>query len=86
MTYWLQGRTVNISRTGVLFQTDGKIGAKSVLNIRIDLPKEMTLSCQGSVVRTEKSTCAVKFHRYNLGPADARLPDSLQLDEKLRKP
>ncbi len=66
MSQWLLGKTVNISRTGILFQTDQGIPTSSVLDIRVDLPAQSTISCQASVVRTEKSMIAVQLRSPNL--------------------
>ena len=70
MTHWLNGTTLNISRSGILFQTDGMIPPRSVLDLQFNL-KGMTLSFQGSVVRSMESTAAVKFRRHRLSPASA---------------
>lgn len=48
MKHWLEGKTVNISRTGILFQADAAIPASSVLDIQFDL-EGATISLQGSV-------------------------------------
>ena len=64
--YWQDGRTINMSRTGILFRADEKIPAEAVLDIRINFPLKATLVCQGSIVRTERSKFAVRIHRYHL--------------------
>ena len=66
MPYWQDGKTVNISRTGILFQTDEALMKDSVLDIRVSLPLKVTLSCQATVVRSEESTYAVRIHRHRL--------------------
>jgi hypothetical protein len=66
---WHECKTVNISRTGILFQTDQTIASNSLLDIRVQFPASMTLSCQGSVVRTTDSACAVRIHHYRISPA-----------------
>jgi hypothetical protein len=66
MTYWQDGKTVNISRTGILFQTDETLPKDSVLDLRVNLPLKVTLSCQGTIVRSEESKCAVHIHRHRL--------------------
>ena len=53
MLNWRDGSTLNISRTGVLFQADENLPADMKLEIRISLPQQTTLACQGTVVRTE---------------------------------
>jgi hypothetical protein len=63
---WQDGRTINISRTGILFQASEYIPPSSVLDIEVHLPAKVTLSCHGSIVRTEQSALAVQIHRYSL--------------------
>lgn len=53
MMNWHDGRTVNISRTGVLFQTEENLKTDLKLEIKISLPRRTTLACQGTVVRKE---------------------------------
>jgi len=55
MLHWHDGRTLNISRTGVLFHAYENLKTDLNLEISISLPKETTLTCQGTVVRTEPS-------------------------------
>jgi hypothetical protein len=52
---WLKGSTVNISRTGILFQTEQDIPLHTALEMRIEiLPfSKMTLACRGPVVRKQ---------------------------------
>ena len=66
MPYWQHGKTVNISRTGILFHADEKIPEESVLDMQITFPLKLTLSCQGSIVRTQEPLFAVRIHRYHL--------------------
>ncbi len=66
MQHWQDGRTINISRTGILFQADERIPADSVLEMRIDFPLSAKVSCQGSIVRTEEPMFAVRIHRYRM--------------------
>jgi hypothetical protein len=66
MAEWLQAKTVNMSRTGILFQTEEILPEKTILDIRLDLPAKGTLSCFGRVVRIDKSSCAVSIYRCNL--------------------
>jgi hypothetical protein len=63
---WHTGKTVNISRTGILFQTDESLPISSTLDIRVQFPSAMTLTCQGFVVRTLESACAVFISRSQL--------------------
>ena len=59
-THWHECKTVNISRTGVLFRAEQDIQPGSVLDMRIILPVEMTgkslptaIICWGPVVRSQ---------------------------------
>ncbi len=63
---WQDGETINISRTGILFRAGEYVPASSVLDIQVQLPSKIILSCQGSVVRTEDSIFAIQIHRYTL--------------------
>ncbi len=64
--HWHDGRTVNISRTGILFQSDESLQQNAILEILVDLPTKVTLSCQGAVVRSEESAFAVRIHHPQL--------------------
>lgn len=66
MTQWLGGRTVNLSRTGILFQADDEILKNAILDIRVDLARHLMLECQCTVVRTEETLIAVHIHRHCL--------------------
>lgn len=82
MLNWHDGSTINISRTGVLFHTDESLPVDMKLEIRISLPQDTTLACQGSVVRSEPSvtTEALKglaariSHARILSPEKAKEP------------
>jgi hypothetical protein len=63
---WHACETVNISRTGILFQTDETLPINSNLDIRVQFPSEVTLSCQGSVVRASESACAVHMRHSQI--------------------
>ena len=58
---WSHGFTVNISRSGVLFRAEEDIVPKTVLEMRIVFPAEITGSqpanviCWGPVVRSESA-------------------------------
>ncbi len=69
MRHWQDGKTINISRTGILFHADEKIPTDSILDIRIDFPLKAMLSCQGSIVRAEEPAFAVRIHRYRMLPS-----------------
>jgi len=55
---WTETRTINISCTGVLFETDEPLTVDTPIELRFDLPVEIggtgegELSCFGQVVRT----------------------------------
>ncbi len=65
-SHWLDGTTVNISRTGILFKADEIFLEDSLLDIRVEFPSDSTLECQGSVVRTGRSRMAVRLHHPSL--------------------
>jgi hypothetical protein len=66
MLNWQEARTLNISRTGILFHTDESLPLNSTLDIRVYFPSDLAMSCQGSIVRCEESTFAIRIHRYHL--------------------
>jgi hypothetical protein len=69
---WHESKTVNISRTGILFTTDQVLAPHTALEIQVRFPTAAVLSCQGSVVRTPESACAVKIHNCRLLPKNPR--------------
>jgi hypothetical protein len=66
MPDWHQCKTVNISRTGILFRTNDRLEVNSLLEIQVLFPREVRLACHGSVVRTLDSACAVRIHNCHL--------------------
>ena len=54
---WHQGLTVNISRTGVLFQTDQDLLLHAPLEMQISFPEhsKAILACRGPVVRKQEA-------------------------------
>lgn len=48
---WCEGKTLNISRTGVLFQAEKHLPLQTTLEMRIALSLRTTLFCYGAVVR-----------------------------------
>ena len=66
-SHWHEGRTVNISRTGILFQTDEPLPQTATLDIRLEFPANVMIFCQGSIIRSEPSAFAIRIHRYQLG-------------------
>lgn len=69
-TAWREGTTVNISRTGVLFQTEEKMEPETVLEMQIVFPASITAAaaaniiCWGPVTRTEASRVAAAMRHY----------------------
>jgi hypothetical protein len=68
-SYWLSGKTINISRTGILFLANDQLPIKSDWDFYILFPFKVALRCRGSVVRSEESMCAVHIHHFSLTPA-----------------
>lgn len=62
---WIQSRTINISRSGLLFVAPDILDPKTVLEMQILFPTEITggspanVICWGPVIRTEPSHPAV---------------------------
>ncbi len=58
---WHEGKTVNISRTGILFQSDMNLPPQSLLEMQIVLPHELAgesqanVCCWGPVVRSDQN-------------------------------
>ncbi len=75
-TCWRDGRTVNASRSGVLFQTAGEEFDKgTTIELELDLPgttRTAQVHCTGSVVRCERCTAdhlhiAATIEAYRFG-------------------
>lgn len=55
---WVEGRTINVSRSGVLFAADELLPEETPVELTFDLPPEMGggpgegITCRGQVVRT----------------------------------
>jgi|WetSurMetagenome_2_1015567.scaffolds.fasta_scaffold531069_1 hypothetical protein len=60
--HWHTCKTVNISRTGILFRSDEDLEESLTLDIRVLFPLQKTLCCQGTVVRSQKSSYAVRIY------------------------
>jgi hypothetical protein len=58
-TPWNKGHTIDISRTGVLFQAEQDVGLRTVLEMRIAAPSfaKLTLVCHGHVIRKQEPDC-----------------------------
>lgn len=75
---WREGTTVNISRTGVLFQTEEKMEPETVLEMQIVFPASVTagaaanIICWGPVTRTEASlvAAAMRHCRFTIMSAE----------------
>ena len=58
---WLEGKTENISRSGVLFRTESALSPKTMVEMRLELPVAIKdeapceILCKGVVVRAEQS-------------------------------
>jgi hypothetical protein len=58
---WFEGKTENISRSGVLFRTESVLSPKTTVEMRLALPVVIKneapceILCKGVVVRTEQS-------------------------------
>jgi hypothetical protein len=57
---WHEGKTINISRTGVLFQSDMNLPPRSLLEMQIVLPHEKeaafqaNVRCWGPIIRSDQ--------------------------------
>jgi hypothetical protein len=59
---WHTCKTVNVSRTGILFRSNTPLPPNAAVDIRVRFPLRKTLCCQGTVVRTQKSEYAVRIY------------------------
>jgi hypothetical protein len=77
---WHEGMTVNISRTGIFFQSDMNLPPRTLLEMQISLPHEISgepqanVLCCGPVVRLgtqpskqEETSMAAAISRYRFG-------------------
>jgi hypothetical protein len=83
---WHEGKTLNISRTGVLFKTSKGLHAKTMLEMRIVFPAEIyggtpaDLVCWGPIVRIQQSdassviAAAILRYRFKRNAANKKLP------------
>ena len=61
---WLEGKTQNISCSGLLLHTDASLEPKITLELRIELPVSVLgegrgeIVCKGTVVRAQENTLA----------------------------
>jgi hypothetical protein len=79
---WLEGKTENISRSGILFRTESLLSPKTTVEMRLALPAVIRneapgeVLCKGVVVRTEQSkitgappalAVAIRHYRFARG-------------------
>jgi hypothetical protein len=76
---WLEGRTINASRTGVLFQASGEeLDKGTAIELQLELPgttRSSCIHCTGAVVRCERGRgdslrIAATIDAYSLGVAN----------------
>ena len=63
---WHPCTTMNISRTGILFRAQEEIPPESVLDIQVNFPLQKVLYCHGTIVRSQKSSHAVRIYHCQL--------------------
>lgn len=74
---WNETSTVNISRTGVLFEAPQKLPVDTLLEMQILFPAKITggvpsnVICWGPVVRTEPPQAAAAILYYRFRPISA---------------
>ena len=93
-TDWRDGRTENISRSGVLFRTDHVMPVQTPIEFLMALPEEVgggsaTVICRGRVVRTEaglpddpRPAVAATIAGYRLTPAPGQMVDPQATDPR----
>jgi hypothetical protein len=79
---WIEGVTINISRSGVLFRTSEPLDVNTRIEMRIALGETRArrgeLKCDGHVVRIESVDSAMRstaaaFSRSNLRPREMEI-------------
>ncbi len=70
-----EGQTLNISRGGVLFQTQGELPVGRKIELVVHLGDALggppvTLSVQGVVLRNQSGSVAVLIRKYRLRPVE----------------
>jgi hypothetical protein len=70
------GQTLNISKGGILFETEAEIGTGRKIELTVDVGDAMggppvTLHVQGITVRHVNGTVAVSVKKHRLRPMDA---------------
>jgi hypothetical protein len=66
MPDWKNGTTINISRTGILFEAGEDIPQDSVLDVRVCMPLKATLTCEASIVRTEGLVFGARMKHFRI--------------------
>ena len=77
------GRTLNISRSGVLFQTDDELPVGRKVDLVVHLGDALggppvNLNAQGVVLRNQSGSVAVLIKKYRLRPIEETAPVSQQ--------
>ena len=71
---WSEATTVNISRSGVLLQTEKALQPQTALEMLLELPTEIAgelpanVICYGPVVRSDPPFAAVSIVHYRFAP------------------
>lgn len=70
------GQTLNISKGGILFETESEIGSGRKIELTVHVGDAMggppvTLHVQGITVRHENGAVAVSIRKHRLRPVDA---------------
>jgi hypothetical protein len=77
---WNVGESINISSTGILFQTPEEIAPGQGIEafvawpVSLDNRVPLKLAIKGPVVRTDGNKSAVRFERYEFKTRSAELP------------
>jgi hypothetical protein len=69
---WRKAKTVNISRTGILFTTADSLPLRSDLEIQVHFPANVSLACRGSVVRMKKPGVAIRIRNCRVSRSKPR--------------
>ena len=71
-----KGKTLNISRNGLLFQTEHNIGVGAKIDLRVQMGEaldggsEVVLRVHGVTLRSHEGVVAVSIKKYKLQSAD----------------
>ena len=66
MREWKRAKTINISRSGILFKAKDHLVINDKLDIRIQMPLKAMISCHASLMRQKGLMLAVKIHHVHL--------------------